>query len=435
MLAFHTTRKVWRAIVVSMLLALIGFGLWMVAVFASGEHHRRQAQHALNRQRYSQALEELKQALRFRPESAPLHLVAGRTARQAGQYQLAWDHLNQCRKLQKGVSEDQQLEEFMLRAQTGELDQVHSFLVPYLYEERPQTPLVLEALTHAYMRSYQSNLAWACLRRWLQLQPDNVAALFLRGVWFAEQLNPEAATADYQRALEIDPDRKAIRLVLAEALREERNFEAAANQYAAALRQEPHDFKGRVGLAQCYMAMGHVSDARPLLEAVYQEKPDDADVLWLKGRMELFDGRLQEAARFFRRALDHAPGHREACYHLLLCLQRLGQDDEANQQSALLKRIENDHHRLIEIATKEMNESPRNPALHAELGEIYLRLGVTERGLYWLRSALRIDPSYRRAHERLRDYYNSLGPEGKEMAEFHRQQSKRQITNRSSGKG
>jgi hypothetical protein len=47
---------------------------------------------------------------------------------------------------------------------------------------------------------------------------------------------------------------------------------------------------------------------------------------------------------------------------------------------------------------------------------------MVPRGLHWLEEALKLDPNCRRAHERLRDYYDALGPEAKDRADFHRHQ-------------
>jgi hypothetical protein len=49
-------------------------------------------------------------------------------------------------------------------------------------------------------------------------------------------------------------------------------------------------------------------------------------------------------------------------------------------------------------------------------------MGVPERGLHWLNAALRLDPGHRHAHERLLQYYERLGIEGREPAAYHRRQ-------------
>jgi tetratricopeptide (TPR) repeat protein len=152
------------------------------------------------------------------------------------------------------------------------------------------------------------------------------------------------------------------------------------------------------------------------------EADDTPDALYVRGLVELRCNRPDKAEPYLRQALASDPGHFDACYNLMLCLNRLGRESEAAALKARFEQIDADQKRLITITTRELNAAPSSAALHCELGEIYLRLGRLERGAHWLRAALRFDPGFRRAHERLRDYYDGLGPEGREKADYHRRQ-------------
>jgi tetratricopeptide (TPR) repeat protein len=416
-----TLRNAGRLALVGLLLLLVGLGLWLGSVYLLAEYHIRQAAQALQRQRYRAALAEYREALRYRPGSAALHLRAGRTARRAGDLAAAREHLRRCRELQQGVSEEQQLEEYLVRAQAGEVDEVHRYLLPYLHQEGPLTPLVLEALVRAYMAKYRTELAGQCLARWLALEPDNAEAVFRRGTWYAQQQHIRLAAADFRRALELDPQRTEARAPYAEMLRAEKKYKDAAEQYRLALEQSPHDPTALLGLARCYADLGQGEEGRAPLAALPADL-DRADVLCVRGLVELRCGQPEKAEPLLRRALERDPGSVEACYNLMLCLSRLGRTEEAAAMNARFRQIDSDEKRLIQITTHELSASPSSAALHCELGEIYLRLGHTQRGVHWLLTALRLDPACRRAHERLRDYYDGLGPEGKEKADFHRRQ-------------
>jgi tetratricopeptide (TPR) repeat protein len=94
--ALRTLRNAGRFAFAGLLLLLVGFGLWLVSWHLLAEYHLRQAARALERQRYRRALEEYREALRYRPASAALHLCAGRTARRAGDIPTAREHLRRC---------------------------------------------------------------------------------------------------------------------------------------------------------------------------------------------------------------------------------------------------------------------------------------------------------------------------------------------------
>lgn len=419
---FFTSPAVRRAGLIGSLLGLISLGLWLAVLHVLAEYHLRQAQQMLTRQRYRLALTELQQALHFRPRSGALHLLAGRTARQSGNFPLAWEHLHRCRELEKGVSEELQLEEFLLRAQTGEVEQVYPYLAAYLFQEGPQTPLVLESLSHAYLFALQFPRAWGCLDRWLALQPDNVQALFLRGTYFSMKAQFELATKDLRRVLELNPEHVPARLLLAQTLRESHHNEKAAMEYKIVFEQEPNNFAARLGLTTHLVERGEWTEAQPMLEELYRERPDDAEVLHLKGRLAMSDGRLEEAVRFFKASLVANPSDNVTCSHLVACYQRLGDDEAVGKCLDQLDRIEKDQARMLEITREQAEELATNPVLCCELGEVCLRLGIKKRGVHWLYAALRIDPNYRRPHEQLLHYYEGQGTEGEKEARFHRQQ-------------
>ena len=78
--------------------------------------------------------------------------------------------------------------------------------------------------------------------------------------------------------------------------------------------------------------------------------------------------------------------------------------------------------RFTELTTRQMNLRPRDPALHCEVGRLYLERGNKAAGEAWLLSALRLDPHYRPAHEALAQFYHEQGDEAK--AAYHRGEAK-----------
>lgn len=423
MLPRLTRRKAGRVLLAGLLLGVIGTGLWAAARPILANHYRRQAEKALQKQRYPQALEAYQKALRYQPGSADLHLLAARTARRSGDLPAAREYLRRCRELQGGVTEEQQLEGYLLRAQSGELNEVHAQLVPYLVEEGPLTPLVLEGLARAYMGRYQADLAWRCLYRWNQLEPDNVEVLFRRGTWYAQQQNGIGAAEDYGRALELDPERIDIRLAYAEIIRSDKKFTEVEEQYRIVLRQSPQNADARLGLAQAYVELGRLDDAREQIGQIPADKRDAGDYFWIRGLVELRSGHADAAEPLLRQALERDPRNLDACYSLLLCLHRLGRADDAAQMRARFEQMERDQKRLIQLTTQEFQAQPASAELRCELAEIYLRMSLHERGMHWLHVALKLDPNFRRAHELLRDHFDAMGgPDAAEKADFHRRQ-------------
>jgi tetratricopeptide (TPR) repeat protein len=416
-----TARAIVKTLSVLCLLGLTSLGLWQIGMYLGAEYHLRQAQEALTRQRYTKAFGELEKALRFRPRSAELHLLAGRTARRMNNLSLAQEHLQTARALQKGVSEQLQLEEYLVRAQKGEVEAVYRYLASYLFEEGPLTALVLESLSHAYLFIYRFDLAWQCLNRWLQLEPDNVEAIALRGNYYVLRMNGSAAIADLRRALELDPERLTARVLLAQTLKQYYRTAEAAKEYELVLQQDPSSFTARVGLASCLVDDGKWQEARACLEQLPRDQWDHPDVTYVRGRIAEGEEHWDEAISLLKSALAANPAESSACYHLALCYQRQGDEVSAGKYQDQFDRIEKDQKRLVALTNEAKDALPSNPALCTELGEVCLRLGIKDRGVYWLKTALRLDENYGPAHEQLLRFYESLGPKGEKEASFHRQ--------------
>jgi Flp pilus assembly protein TadD len=108
----------------------------------------------------------------------------------------------------------------------------------------------------------------------------------------------------------------------------------------------------------------------------------------------LKSGDLAEAETRLRQALCYMPMDHLARYNLVLCLERSGQQEEAQRQRRQLQQMEENVSRFHDIVTKEIVQRPSDPALHCTLGQLLLRSGQREEGVRWLQSALRLDPRY-----------------------------------------
>jgi Tfp pilus assembly protein PilF len=407
---------------VVLLLGVIAVGVWYTATHFLAEHHLKRAQQDLARQRYPQALEELNKALRYRPRSTDLHLLAARVARQVGNYPLAREHLRICRKLVGGETPEQQLEHLMVRAQSGELDTVFPQLWPYIEQDRPEAPLVLEALTLAYTTLTMTSHAERCINRWLELEPDNVQALFWRGWWGSTNGNNTLARDSFVRALELDPERNDIRIRLGMTYLDRQEEREALKQFTRVLGDDPEQDEALFGLAKAHRGLGEVTPARKYLEQYLRQHPDDADALTELGGVALDEGRGEEARTCYERVLKDNPAHYRALYGLSLCLRRLGRKAEAD---ALKKRVDAsgaDIRRVQEIMNQELRRNPTNAELHYELGMLNLRHGKEVDALFSFANALKHDPTHQGAHKALAEYYDKKGD--KDQAKKHRDQLK-----------
>jgi predicted Zn-dependent protease len=368
-------------------------------------HHFRAAQRASERHKLREARRHLEKCLRAWPSRAEVHLLTARVARRAGDLDDADRHLHECERLDNGRSEALKLEAILLQTQAGDFSpQMERHLLAQAGQNDDEAPLILEALAHGYAETLRLPAALQCLNRVVEQQPDNGVALALRG-WVKERQSKYDAVNDYRLALELDPNDEQTRLRLAESLFTFGRPEQAALEFTTLARSGVFSDEVRLGLARCHAQRGELAAAEEELDALLADAPGHVGALCERGRLALEADQGALAEGCLRRALAQEPTDRDANHLLFQALRQQGKEDAAREQQEQTRRVLADLKRIGEIYNVDMPNRPRDPALHCELGVLYLRYGKDKLGVHWLRSALRENPNYEPARRAL-DKYN-----------------------------
>jgi Tfp pilus assembly protein PilF len=400
------------------LLAGLGLAGWFLSAQARAWSHLSAGRAALERGESNQAREHLDICLRAWPRSGEVHFLAARAARRCGELEEASEHLDRAAEYGwDGVAID--LERALWRVQARELPAVEDYLVRCLDLHHPDSLLILEILTPAYLRNFQLDQARACVERWLELAPESAAAWHARGVLAELKQGRTITVESFAEAVRLDPGRRDSRLALARALLNCNRPADARPHLEEVLRQDPDNAEARVKLAACLKGLGKADEARRLLDDVLQQRPEDAEALHQRGKIELETGDSKKAAVYLRRAVERAPFDRELLYTWQRCLQRpeVGAAKEAEDWKKRLDAVEADMRLLANLTAKILGE-PRNPDLRCGAGEVLLRNGQEEDGLRWMNSALAIQPDHAATHRALAGYYEKKG--NAPLAERHR---------------
>jgi tetratricopeptide (TPR) repeat protein len=414
----QTLRRRWRLLAA---LAVLG-GVAIVA----GPHlwawyHWQMGQRELERYHGADALDHLNHCLQVWPNSGRVHLLASRAARQAGNYEQADQHLRVCEHLPE-ASEDAALERILLHACAGDMSQsIESYLLSRAEKDPSLVPLVLEGLAEGYARTYRIGEAFQCLERWLERDPDNLRALFLRGNLYREMSRLQAGLPDYRRVVELDPEQDDARLWLVVGLLEDARYEEAWPHLEVLGRRRPDDIDVQVWTARCRAGLGQLAQARQLLDAVLAAHPDHGLALRTRGGIELAEGLAAQAEPWLRQAAQAMPSDYQAQWWLLQSLREQGKHKEAAARKVAVDGLKDRLARLAEITTTQLSAKPHDPALHCKLGKLYLSLGNETLGERWLQVALRENAGYRDAHVALADFYQARGD--LTQAAYHREQA------------
>jgi tetratricopeptide (TPR) repeat protein len=394
------------ALLVLVLLLLVGT---FAGLYGYALHQWQAAQAAVKEDRAEEARSRLDLCLWLWPHDSRVHFLAARAARLSGHFDEADAHLKQCLKLDRGPSQATELEYLLMRAQTGEAEEVADALRNYVDSKHAETALILETLSRAYMHDLRYGLAYACLSRWIDELPGTAKAFHWRA-WVLERLSdPDGAMRDYQRALELDPDLVAVRLRVAELLLERSRPGEALPHLERLRREAPERADVLARLGHCRFLQGRAEEARQLMEAAVQKLPDDSTLLQNLASLDRQEGRADQAERRLRHALEVDPTDVGAEYNLVLCLQHQGRDKEA---AAALEHCTK-HRALVDRANQLLKDEARHPTRDpgppAEVGALLLGIGQERLGMYWLDQALIRDPGHQASHRILAEYFEKKG--------------------------
>jgi tetratricopeptide (TPR) repeat protein len=413
-------RRPVRSLAIILLVALFCFGSAIGVMHVRAWYHFRAGRDAVQHYHAFDGLEHLQVCLSVWPNDPDSLTLMARSLRRLELFDQAEECLERARGM-RGKSADPILERMLLRLARGETDQLEKLCQSRVEQNDPDSGLILEALIHGAIRTYQIRKAGFYIQRWLDLEPDNPQPTFLRGFIFEYMSLRQEAASMFRRVLELDPEHDEARLHLSTQLLDLlRGGEAIPHlEYLQARR--PENLRVPILIAQCKDQIGQHAEAEAILDEVLVHSPDFAPALSERSKMALRDGHTQQAEAWLRRASRVESGDYTIHYMLYQCLVQNGKAQEAEEIQKRLKQIEDDITHLRDIISYKMQESPRDVALHYEAGMVAMRSGSFKEALRWFKSALKIEPNHAPTLRALADFYQRIGQLGE--AERHWEQA------------
>lgn len=413
----------WALVIAAVTMVGLGWGGYYLSRQLSARHHLQQARRALDDGNYPAALADLEACRKVWPRDPEVSLLLARTQWMSGNYSEADKQLRACKEA-GGDAQQLALEAQMLAASAGSLEQVEVVLRKQLEAQHPDRRYILEALIRGNLIRQQAEEAERLATLWIEESPGHWQPWLLRGIartMLSRELlstTYEQAKSDFQHVLELKPDHDLACLLLGNAYVMTGQFREALPHLEHYHRLKPDDASGIGALAGCQRALGHVDDARRLLDEWLAGHSGTAEVFLVRGEVALDLGKPDEALDYFRRAQALAPNHEKIDYQLARALRALGRTEEANGYEEKWRTRNQLKERLKELAELAGRE-PQNVAVRHEAGTTALRLGDERAGMRWLASVLQIDPHHRATHEALAEHFRRKGD--MEAAAFHQQ--------------
>ena len=238
-----------------------------------------------------------------------------------------------------------------LLVQAGDTEAAHAEAVA-LADIAPRDAEAMNALAVTLALRGDGGAARALLRKSSAMDPGALEpALNLARLALADDDTATAREA-IDGVLAADPGNTGAVLALAELLAGTGDTDGAAEQLADAVKAAPDNLALRLAAAHLLLRLQRPAAAEKLLQTAPAEQRDTPELLDLRGRLALADGRADEALSVFEDFGALRPEAAEPFYFQARALAALGRVDEARERTIRALRAAPDS--PLALATLEM---------------------------------------------------------------------------------
>jgi len=206
-------------------------------------------------------------------------------------------------------------------------------------KHRAADALVLQAVVLANRKN--DNAALESARSAVNLAPDSFDAQFALGRALFGTGDTAGATRAFQTAVSLRPTDLRALFFLATALERSGDDAGALEAYRDLISKEPRSAEGHLGLGVLLAKLGGNNQTEGIveLERCVAIEPNNYEARVTLGRVLVSKGRAADAIQHLRVAANLAPNNPEPHYQLSLAYRKLGRKDDAEAESAIVKRI------------------------------------------------------------------------------------------------
>ena len=210
------------------------------------------------------------------------------------------------------------------------------------------------------------NAGLTVLQIGLQIHPRSDRLFFERGILYAMQDRFDLAEKDFTRSSELDPKNDLGYLGLGATYLEAGNAAQAMQVLKRRIQQKPNDANLLYLLGEALMRSGAnpgspaFAEAQTVLEKSVRLNPKLSLPHVSLGTIYLEENRADAAVTQFKQALLIDPGQRSALSHLAIAYRRLGQTENARNTLNSLKKIVEHEQAVPREKMKTVEEGPFN---------------------------------------------------------------------------
>jgi tetratricopeptide (TPR) repeat protein len=173
----------------------------------------------------------------------------------------------------------------------------------------------------------------------IALDPSSFDAFFYLGRVEYAMKDYAAAVEHLRSALRINPVHPEAHFFLGTTLEAAGDSDSALIEYQKLIEIDPQSAMGKVGLGALLVKQGKITEAIAALKHATSLDAKSFEAHWALGRALMLGESFAEAAESLQTAVALAPDRSDAHYQYGLALRRLGRNEEAKREFAIVERI------------------------------------------------------------------------------------------------
>lgn len=337
---------------------------------------------------------------------------------------------------ERGLSTQRVKRERILAAvQSGQLERHEATVNRWLMDADGDSAEICDAYANGLALVSRLDDAAKVLEAWHADDPTHPVPLYRLGKLHEYFDDQEAAERAYLEASEKEASYPPALFRLANLYLDAKQPAKALDLYERCAAID-NPLAAQVGMARAMIDLGQPEQAKRQLEQVLSEPAERLEDSYrsLKenpetfiaarefGKLLLNEGKSNESLRWLEVALEKNPRDLAARYSRAVALRRTGRQDEATEE---FREVAETKAALeqVNVLRNQIGRNPNDAESRVMLGSLLLEHESERNGLFWLNSALTVDPQYVDAHARLASYYEDRkgdSPKYRELAEHHR---------------
>ena len=380
--------------------AVLMFGNRWVAHLAN-----ENARQELAAQHVDEAIEWFQWSLEWHEQSAETNLKLSRAFRRRGQFAECQEYLERARDL--GLPDERyERERVLIQAQRGaippkEMDRQLARLLSHPDEDAAE---ISEAFANGYLVNQRYPEAMRLLDAWHLDYPDDAQPHYIRGIIWQHLGSMDRAEEEFRGALELEPTHYPAAMALGNFLVQRRRVIEALPYFELCVKAKNEGLTARVSAAQCMRLLGRHDEARARIEQILAEDPQMLAAGIELAHLDVAAGQYEHALSWLERGAAENPRDADTRYALATALAASGRSDEAREHFEYVDKARPAVSRARYLIIS-LNDDPNNTAARTEIGQLLLEYGSQQEGIFWLNSALAIDPTFPPAHLVLADFF------------------------------